>query len=330
MGKRQKKRKHSSGTSETSYNTQNKTTRNYSPIETSNKFSSLELDDNNCTDQNVSLSDTLREANLVLFDDSISELNNTVFENNSKSSNSNMTSEPNTEDVMTYLKRIDSKVSQVDQILNKLDSLENKVGTIETEMNKLRVYVYDSIKSAEARIAQASDRVDEIEFACGETRDEITQMQRQNAEMQENLLYLQSQSMRNNLVFGNIEEMPNETNAQSEEKLRSFMKEKLKIANDIVDSIQFERVHRMGWSSERNRCRKIVAKFTLFKDREMVRKHGGNLKGTNYFLHEQFPKEVNDKRRSLLPQLKAAKSAGKKAWIAYDTLYVDGVPMKSN
>ena len=44
----------------------------------------------------------------------------------------------------------------------------------------------------------------------------------------------------------------------------------MKIANDLVQEIKFERVHRMGerWPGKN---RAIVAKFNLLKEREMVR-----------------------------------------------------------
>ncbi|KAH3771862.1 hypothetical protein DPMN_173191 [Dreissena polymorpha] len=41
---------------------------------------------------------------------------------------------------------------------------------------------------------------------------------------------------------------------------------------------------------------------------------------------EQFPPEIQEKRRRLVPKMKEAKRDGKKAWIAYDTLYIDGRP----
>lgn len=105
------------------------------------------------------------------------------------------------------------------------------------------------------------------------------------------------------------------------------MKEKMKVASDLVDAIKFERVHRMGPKSE-GRSRKIVAKFTLFKEREFIRKQWKRLEGTPFFVHEQFPKEVSDKRRKLLPRLREARKDGKTAWLAYDTLYIDGRPVR--
>lgn len=89
----------------------------------------------------------------------------------------------------------------------------------------------------------------------------------------------------------------------------------MKLASDLVDRIKFERVHRMG-PRKNGYSRNIVAKFVLFKEREIFRKEWKTLRGTQYFVHEQFPKEVVEKRKLLGPKLKAARDAGKNAWIA--------------
>jgi hypothetical protein len=105
------------------------------------------------------------------------------------------------------------------------------------------------------------------------------------------------------------------------------MTDKMKIAKDIVDKMGFERVHRIGPKID-GKTRKLVAKFSLFKERELVRKQWKALEGTPYYVNEQFPKEVIDKRRKLVPKMKDARREGKTAWIAYDTLYINGKPVK--
>ena len=99
----------------------------------------------------------------------------------------------------------------------------------------------------------------------------------------------------------------------------------LNIAQGIVDNISFERVHRMGATgSDSTFERNIVAKFTLFKDRDMVRRQAKGLKGTRFFVYEQFPGEIAKRRKSLVPRMKAAHRDNKRAWISNDTLYIDG------
>ena len=69
--------------------------------------------------------------------------------------------------------------------------------------------------------------------------------------MNDSLLYMQSQSMRNNLIFNSISEDPHEKPDSTELKLRQFMVDKLKLAQDFVDSLRLERVHRIGNDSAR-------------------------------------------------------------------------------
>ena len=74
--------------------------------------------------------------------------------------------------------------------------------------------------------------------------------------------------------------------------------------------------------------RKIVYKFNLFTHREQVRRKKFKLENSNYYIHEQFPSEVVAGRRRLVPKLRDAKKNGKTAWVSYDTLYIDGTPVK--
>ena len=124
--------------------------------------------------------------------------------------------------------------------------------------------------------------------------------------LEESLLYVQSQSTPNNLIFTYIHEAVGEAHEQTEHKLREFFVEKCKLVQQGVNDIQFERVHRLG-QHRNNGPRDIVAKFTLFKDsqdREVVRKSRANLKRTGHYINEQFPREIADRRKRLTnPQL---------------------------
>lgn len=104
--------------------------------------------------------------------------------------------------------------------------------------------------------------------------------------------------------------------------------------------MKFERVHRMGppptrpgtagaGPSNTTKPSRIVCKFNQFQDRESVRKASFNLKNTPQYISEQFPMEVNEIRRKLYPKLKEARRDNKRAWISYDSLYVDGKPVKT-
>jgi hypothetical protein len=67
-----------------------------------------------------------------------------------------------------------------------------------------------------------------------------------------------------------------------------------------------------------------VAKFSNYKHREMVRKAAfAELKGTHFYVNEQFPKEIEDKRKLLYPVRRTAHRAGDKVRLAVDKLYIN-------
>lgn len=95
-----------------------------------------------------------------------------------------------------------------------------------------------------------------------------------------------------------------------------------------ITDISVERVHRIRQKPPKPgqavRPRIIVAKFTFFKDRERVRKSGKMLKGTNYGIQEQFPSEIETRRKPLYPLLRQARREDKKAVLVKDRLFVEG------
>ena len=297
-----------------------------------------------------SVSDSIHQANSVLYGTD-TDLNNSVFDNTtdptmSESTNSvstegsacseggNMAESPSNLDLLKYLKRMDHKISQMDTKLNKLDVLEQKVGTFESELKKLWTYVHDQLKCSKDDLSKVSDRIDTLEFSLGIAQEQLTQLSTDKSKMNDSLLYMQSQSMRNNLIFNGISEDLHEKPDSTELKLRQFMVDKLKLAQDFVDSLRLERVHRIGNDSARPgatpRPRSIVAKFLQFQDRELVRRARSHLKGTSYYVNEQIPKEIADRRRQLLPKMRQAIREGKSSWISYDTLYINGRPVRTD
>lgn len=95
--------------------------------------------------------------------------------------------------------------------------------------------------------------------------------------------------------------------------------------DDTVKTITFHRVHRIGQKiSTNNLPRPIVTKFEHFKQKQLVQRQGRQLKGTDYELNDQFPKEIMQRRKQLHPIRKQMKQQGKKAVLAVDKLYIDG------
>lgn len=102
----------------------------------------------------------------------------------------------------------------------------------------------------------------------------------------------------------------------------------MRLDSQFAKNISFERVHRAG-PIDKKKHRKIVAKFSFHKERETVRSHSKNLKGTNYFVREQFPTEVIEARKRLYPIYQEAKKNNQRASLVVNRHYIiDGKEVK--
>lgn len=236
----------------------------------------------------------------------------------------------------TCLSKLD-KLDKLDEIENSVRRMNSRIETFENRISKTESVVTDVEKSVtfvseqyetmrteqdtekvktkvlDKKVADAKTETDELKSALEEVK-------KMNAELKEEVLDLKSRSMRDNLIFRNIPEMKDEN---TEEVLTLFLSQKLNINN-----VNFERVHRMHEKKKKTqtvpRPKLIVAKFTFFKDRERVRKAAKMLKGTDFSIQEQFPGEIEARRKPLYPLLKAARKDEKRASMVKDRLFVEG------
>ena len=81
----------------------------------------------------------------------------------------------------------------------------------------------------------------------------------------------------------------------TEQILYEFIEHDMKVDSELTKSISFERVHRSG-PVDRQKNRKIVAKFSFHKEREIVRSHYKNLKGTK--IENNFPRRLSKLEKS--------------------------------
>jgi len=137
----------------------------------------------------------------------------------------------------------------------------------------------------------------------------------------ERLVRLESQSRRDNLLFDGIEECdPNEDCMVT---LRAILKDKLKLEN--ADSMAIVRCHRLGSKrADSSKPRTLIAKFHWYGDRMVVWEARQKLKGSNIFINEDFPQEIQQRRQVLRPVMRKAKELNMSASLKVDNLILDG------
>ena len=193
-----------------------------------------------------------------------------------------------------------------ESINSKLDSLSDKLKDVDRKLTELQ----------------------QVKKMAKENKSMIQVLQNEMESLKQKLIYSEAQSRRNNLIFEGIaENHTKETWADCQKAIHEQLEKNLGIT--AAKDIRFERVHRLGPYKPDN-VRGIIAKFAFYQDRELVWKKRFSLKGTNIWISEDYPAEIQAIRRRLFPIMRAAQSEAKESGItrkvslSFDKLVLDG------
>lgn len=245
---------------------------------------------------------------------------------------------------------IDSTLQSQNLRITKIEQQLTEFNTMKQDLSRMQNSLYDMgqevsgvnsrMKDYDESILNFNDKYDQILSENSNNdkllKDLCTQVDRmqveqealyeQQSKSESRITDLQCRSMRDNLLFTGIEEPELQENEfeDTENTLNQFLSKEM----NINRAIPFHRVHRLG-PVDRNQSypRHIVAKFEHFKDRESVRRAAPKtLKNKPFGVREQFPKEIEDKRKKLYPQMKIAKRDERnKVKLVKDKLYINNV-----
>jgi len=239
------------------------------------------------------------------------------------------------------LDKLDDKEKCVRAMNVKVRYLESRVTQAESATTELQQSVsfvsdqYDTIlkqhKADQGVVAEHSgESIDQIKKENKDLKKSLKYFCNLNSELKSEMSDIKCRSVRDNLIVTNIpEHLQVNNNCRSfedtETVLSKFIEEELNITN-----LQFERVHRIPKSgSYRKTAKPIVAKFSFFKDRETVRRSGWKLQGKDVSIREQFPDDVERKRRELYPLVRHYKGNNHRVALIRDRLFVDGKEVRS-
>ena len=127
-------------------------------------------------------------------------------------------------------------MNNVEKRLDTLEMLEKRVANFKKEISKVWNFMRDQNKKDDSRIRELQDKVESTDFSVGVTNDKVLQLEKEKDRLKDEVIYLQSQSMCNNLLFANIPEVRSdvpENQTETERKLRDFLESKMKIALKI-------------------------------------------------------------------------------------------------
>jgi hypothetical protein len=177
----------------------------------------------------------------------------------------------------------------------------------------------EDIASLKRSIEKLSASFSAIQDDLKDLKNKCQTLEEEKKELAVRLDRLEGQSRRNNLVFYNIAEQERENWKQTETLLRKLIEEQMGVQlreNDI------ERAHRLG--RRRERARPIIVKFSNFKTKSEILLRRTMLKGTKIGLDEDYTERVRSIRNKLNEFMLRARKDGRRAYIRFDRLVVDG------
>lgn len=144
-----------------------------------------------------------------------------------------------------------------------------------------------------------ANKVDQLERKADIKDAQVDSLKQENKLLREKVAHLESQSRRENLQFKGVAEAKNEN---CELKVTEIARS----VGIVLDDRSIVRVHRLG-KFHSDRQRPIIVKFHHFKDRELVFSKKQEIKNKcNVRVVEDFPQEIEARRRMLYPILDAA------------------------
>ncbi|KAK3093698.1 hypothetical protein FSP39_019012 [Pinctada imbricata] len=143
----------------------------------------------------------------------------------------------------------------------------------------------------------------------------------ESAKTKEDLLDVQARGMRENLMFWGVPENPDEN---CTEIILNLCQNELKMER-VKERVKIDRAHRSGKKmiGQRAKPRPIVAKFHSYEVKEEIRSKSSLLSKTDIGISQQFPKEIYERRKALIPIMKREREKGREVKLVRDRLFIN-------
>jgi ribA/ribD-fused uncharacterized protein len=210
-----------------------------------------------------------------------------------------------------FTQYMDKYTSDLHKRLEPLDQISQNMAQLMTKSD----LAVSTANEAKAATQQLTAKVDQLSLERAYLKKEIS-------DVTERLLKQDAYTRRDNLNFDGFEE---EDNENCEKVIRQFIRETMEV--DDTD-MKIVRCHRQGRKSRYRgaRPRTIIIRFLWFQDRQRVWAAKKKLKDSGKWIREDFPPEIEDRRKKLYPIMKAAfrDPAFKDVFMVYDKLKING------
>ncbi|XP_060580229.1 uncharacterized protein LOC132737016 [Ruditapes philippinarum] len=236
---------------------------------------------------------------------------------------------------MDEVKQIKLQLESIKNIEKQVTSINQKLSEVEKKMKSMDSRLEENEKSCDFM----SSELDKSKLDVKKTKEDLKKMHKsvqgleknsdklfdKTEKLDEQLVDLESRSMRNNLLFYGIPEEGTDENCK--QLAKDFCKNILKIssANEFV----FDNAHRIG-EKKGSKPRPVVVRFHYLEEREAVRKSSFErdiadaMKSAKRGVGAQLPRSVREARKPLYPVMKRARDEHKNVKFIGKKLFIEG------
>ena len=225
----------------------------------------------------------------------------------------------------------DNKMSEemekgIKTLIDSVNEVKNDLTQIKESMNS----VTTTNTNIEKRVGEVSKRLDNLEGSLLKADEKYNTLLKKYEQLQEKVISMESYSRRDNLLIYGIPEAPlgaKESNDDCIRLVRNFFENQLEISH--APQIPIVRCHRLGPPPNPNPrpgskpvTRSIIVRFQNYGDRQDVWQAKKKLKDTQFYINEDFPTEITERRKKLMPIMYAARRAELIAYLVVDKLHI--------
>lgn len=177
------------------------------------------------------------------------------------------------------------------------------------------------METMSAKLDRAENNANQALKQVADVNQTVQTLKLENNNLKGKVLALELYTRKNNLIFFNVRESAKESTDQLYKKIS----EELKKVGLCLDDFPIDNLHRLPKPDDSTRPRPVIIKFVSYLDKEMIWKAHFDLKkfGSNLYIKEHVPVEIENKLKQLEPIRKAAKLQGFRAKIVVDKLMIN-------
>lgn len=200
------------------------------------------------------------------------------------------------------------------ELMTFLNQMKNEM---REEISKNRSEIRDEIQSSIATNFQSEmqpivSKMNAIEKKIDNNSMRISKLEREKREQ--------------NIIIHNLEENDNETWDILQQKVVNLLESALGIT---CKSEEFARIKRVGYNKSSGKIRPVLIRFLRYNMKIIVLKNKSKLRGSLIKIDEDYPPEVQERRRALWPELKRLREEGHVAHIRYDKIVMKDAGMRN-